>query len=160
MENSRRHFLKNSASVAALSLAGQQPDIPAQSGTLPLAYVKDAGMQFCLAHFYGMDKRRIELSKQLQVMNAVGGINARPLGITDAQPWEYKAIMAVKDAWTKEGLTFKVVEGPPALYEKTKLGLSGRDEEIDNFIQFVRNLTHAPQPCADHGWGQQRPPRL
>ncbi|MCX6217351.1 mannonate dehydratase [Spirosoma sp.] len=152
MKNSRRHFLKNSASAAALSLAGPHAGALSQPTSSPLAYVKDGGMQLCLAHFYGMDKRRIELSKQLQVLNAVGGINARPLGITDAQPWEYKAIMAVKEAWAKEGLTFKVVEGPPALYEKTKLGLPGRDEEIDNFILFIRNLAKAGIDTICYNW--------
>src|SRR4030066_318533 len=40
----------------------------------------------------------------------------------------------------KEGIKWTVVEGPPALGSKTKLGLEGRDEEISNFITFMKNL--------------------
>ena len=152
MKNSRRRFIKHSASLAALSLAGPDRGTQIRPVRPPTAYVKDGGMQFCLAHFYGMDKRRIELSKQLQVLNAVGGINAKALGMTDVDPWEYKAIMAVKEAWAKEGLTLRVIEGPPTLNEKTKLGLAGRDQEIENFIRFIGNLAKAGIDTICYNW--------
>jgi mannonate dehydratase len=37
-------------------------------------------------------------------------------------------------------MKWTVVEGPPTLGEQTKLALSGRDEEISNFITFMKNL--------------------
>jgi mannonate dehydratase len=152
VKNTRRRFIKQSASLAALSVTRQPAEVPTQLDIARESYSKDGGIQFCLAHFYGMDKRRIELSKQLQVMNAVGGINARALGLADVNPWDYKAIMAVKEAWAKEGLTFRVVEGPPALYEKTKLGLDGRDQEIENFISFIGNLAKAGIDTICYNW--------
>jgi mannonate dehydratase len=51
-----------------------------------------------------------------------------------------KAIQAVKEGWDKLGMKWNVVEGPPTLGEQTKLGLAGRDEEISNFITFMKNL--------------------
>jgi mannonate dehydratase len=61
-------------------------------------------------------------------------------GGTDVKPWEPKAILATKEAWDKVGMRWNVVEGPPTLGDKTKLGLDGRDEEIGNFITFMKNL--------------------
>lgn len=58
----------------------------------------------------------------------------------DARPWDQETIKAVKEAWEKQGLKLRVIEGPPSPGEKTKLGLEGRDEEIANFITFMRNL--------------------
>jgi mannonate dehydratase len=37
------------------------------------------------------------------------------------------------------GLQWKVLEGTPSL-DKAKLGIAGRDEEIENFITLMRNL--------------------
>ena len=150
MSNSRRSFLKSSTALASTSLAGQT--IGDSPKTPPRSYLKDAGLQFCLAHFYGMDKRRIELSKQMQVLGAVGGTNSRGLGLTDLKPWDYQVILAAKEAWAKEGLTLKVIEGPPTLSEKTKLGLEGRDQEIENFISFMKNLSKAGIDTICYNW--------
>ncbi|WP_138476659.1 mannonate dehydratase [Dyadobacter bucti] len=150
MRNTRRSFIKKSASLAALSIASK--NIPAVAGTAAADYVQDGGIQFCLAHFFGMDPRRIELSKQMRVLGAVGGINPKMAGLNDVKPWEYEAILAVKNAWEKEGLTLKVIEGPPALSEKTKLALEGRDEEIENFIKLMKNLAKAGIDTICYNW--------
>lgn len=150
MKNTRRNFIKNSASLASLSLLGKSPDdLISQEKK---EYIQDGGLQFCLAHFYGMNKQRIELSKQMRVLGAVGGINAGSVGLKDRKPWEYEAIVAVKEAWAKEGLKLRVIEGPPALSEKTKLALDGRDEEIDNFISLMKNLSKAGIDTICYNW--------
>jgi mannonate dehydratase len=100
------------------------------------AYVKDAGMELSEAYFKGLEERRIAYTKQLAVLGAVTGV--RVTG--DQKPWDPKAITANKEAWEQVGLKWNVVEGPPSLGEKTKLGLEGRDEEIANFITFMKNL--------------------
>lgn len=150
MESSRRKFIRNSAALAAATVAGQPGPDPA--ALLKKEYVQDGGMQFCLAHFFGMDKRRIELSKQMNVLGAVGGINPRSAGLSDVNSWDYAAIKAVKEAWEKEGLKLKVIEGPPALYEKTKLGLDGKDQEIENFISLIKNLSKAGIDTICYNW--------
>jgi mannonate dehydratase len=72
----------------------------------------------------------------MDVMHAVSGVNR----IDGMNPWDTKAINATKKAWEEQGIKWTVVEGPPTLHEKTKLGLEGRDEEIENFITFMKNL--------------------
>ncbi|GGB85270.1 mannonate dehydratase [Dyadobacter sediminis] len=150
MESSRRKFIRNSAALAAVTVSGQ-PDLN-NTPLLKKEYVQDGGMQFCLAHFFGMDKRRIELSKQMKVLGAVGGINPKSVGLSGVNSWDYAAVKAVKEAWENVGLKLKVIEGPPALYEKTKLGLDGKDQEIDNFISLIRNISRLGIDTICYNW--------
>ncbi len=149
MKNNRRDFIKKSAALASAVTAGSigtalasVPNINTKGSTKESVYtnVKDAGMVMSEAYFSGMDERRIAFMKQLNVFGAVGGINPKLSGITDAEAWHPKALSANKDAWQQAGLNLNVIEGPPSLGTKTKLGLAGRDEEIANFITFMKNL--------------------
>ncbi|HEX5170186.1 MAG TPA: mannonate dehydratase [Cyclobacteriaceae bacterium] len=144
MKNNRRNFIKKSASLAAtVSIAGMGSGI---AGTLDqklhptearkiIEVAKDGGMEFSLSLF-GFDSPRIALAKQMGIYGAVHSVR----GTDELKPWDPKAITAVKEGWEKLGMKWNVVEGPPTLGEKTKLGLEGRDEEIENFITFMKNL--------------------
>ncbi len=145
MKENRRNFIRKSASLAAsVSLAGLGTGM---AGTTDLQstehsakrlarVAKDGGMEFSL-FIFSYDSPRIALAKQMDVFGAVSGV--RSAG-GDLKPWDPKAITATKESWEKLGMKWNVVEGPPTLGEKTKLGLPGRDEEIDNFITFMKNL--------------------
>lgn len=98
-------------------------------------------MQLCLAYFWGVEAQKTALARQMDVLGAVGGINPRMAGLPSAEPWSRDVIKGVKEAWKKEGLTLRVIEGPPSLGTKTKLGLRGKDEEISNFITLLKNLS-------------------
>ena len=138
MENNRRNFIKKSAAIAAsVSLTGISSGFTdTQTSHKKLAAVaKDGGMEFSLSLF-GYDSPRIALAKQMGIYGAVAGVR----GGDGLKPWDPKAITAVKEQWEKLGMKWNVVEGPPTLGEKTKLGLEGRDEEISNFITFMKNL--------------------
>ena len=174
MKDSRRSFIKKSATLASALTAGGLaakaaglafPTHSPHSGPIPVppnhsagasgidrsldrsllarpltaetrGFVRDAGMQMSEAYFDGFNQHKIALCKQMDVLGAVAGINPKMIGLNDAKPWDLPVIQAVKNAWDNEGLTLRVIEGPPALGEKTKLGLEGRDEEISNFITF------------------------
>lgn len=135
MSNNRRDFIKKSASLATLAQLGNISTVVEEKKRMR-SYAADAGMQLSEAYFRGLEQRRIDYCLQMNVLGAVAGVR------TDAgvMPWEPKAIVANREAWQKAGLKWNVVEGPPSLGEKTKLGLEGRDEEIENFITFMRNL--------------------
>lgn len=147
MNNKRRDFIRNSASFAAVASLGGLQSITDQfivdksSGeALRSAHLaKDAGMEMSEAYFYGMQEQKIALVRQMDVLGAVGGVNSSLAG-KDIEPKDPKAIIATKEAWEKVGLKFNVVEGPAYLGNKTKLGLPGRDEEIANFITYMKNL--------------------
>ena len=106
------------------------------------------------AYFWGMEAHEhlIALAKQMGVYGAIAGIDRQLFADASLQPWEYPAIRKVVDAWKDAGLTYNVVEGPPALGPKTKLGLEGREEEIDHFITFMRNLKRAGVDCICYNW--------
>ena len=143
MKDDRRDFLKKSASLAAaMSIGGissaMSKPLEMKKKTIvakkPLPYQKDGGIKF--TELMGIDSPRVPFCKQLGVNYAVSGVN-RMAGLN---PWDPEAIKATKAAWDKEGIKWIVVEGPPSLGTKTKLGLDGRDEEISNFITFMKNL--------------------
>jgi len=140
MKNNRREFIRKSTIAAAAlsvgninsSFAGQTA--PAKKKEPIRAYVKDAGIKF--AFMMSPTSPKLPYAKQLGVYHAVSGVERIP----DIKPWEPKAITASKEIWEKEGIKWTVVEGPPSLGTLTKLGLPGRDEEIENFITFMKNL--------------------
>jgi len=117
-------------------------------------YLQDAGIKMCFAYFAGIEaeQRKVQFGKQLNVLGAVGGIDTRMVGLSDAKPWDIEAVSAVKNAWAKAGLKLEVIEGPPALSERTKLGLEGRDEEISNFITFLKSLSKTGIDTICYNW--------
>ncbi|WP_416440746.1 mannonate dehydratase [Leeuwenhoekiella sp. A16] len=141
MKNNRRGFIKKGASLAAVMTLGGAPISYSKNyNSLRTVekevkpFVRDAGMKFALA--MGPDSPRVPYAKQMDVMHAVSGV----IRNKNLKPWEPQAIIATKEAWESQGMKWTVVEGPPALGEQTKLALSGRDEEIENFITFMKNL--------------------
>ncbi|HAQ19081.1 MAG TPA: mannonate dehydratase [Prolixibacteraceae bacterium] len=160
MKNNRREFIRKSTALAALSLVGIKT---AKSGitdrfslenSSSKEYIQDAGIKMCFAYFGGIEaeKRKVEFGKQLNVLGAVGGINPQMVGLKNVNSWDMEAVSAVKKAWDKTGLKLEVIEGPPALSEKIKLGLDGRDEEISNFIILMRNLSKVGVDTICYNW--------
>ena len=142
MNKNRRHFLHKSVKLTGIPLVGPL-SLPYFSGNYEQKenYTRDLGIKLCLAYFWGIEPRKTALSRQMDVLGAVGPINSRLANLPDEKDNSRTVIKAIKNAWEREGLTLRVIEGPPYLGEKTKLGLSGRDEEIDNFITLIKNLS-------------------
>ncbi len=143
MKTSRRNFIKSNSLVAAYL-----PIIGSGKNALPrfvnnetseptmASYVKDGGMEFSLS-LPNFESPRIALAKQMAVYGAVNS----PRNLSDGQhAWDPGVIKNVRSNWEQLGMHWNVVEGPPTLGEKTKLGLEGRDEEISNFITFMKHL--------------------
>ncbi len=168
MNNDRREFIKKTSTIAALSIAGISAS---GTGIIDIAedqekrsktglqgkksgYIQDAGIKMCFAYFGGIEaeKRKTEFGKQLNVLGAVGVINPRMAGLNNINAWDYEAVAGVKNAWEKVGLKLEVIEGPPALSEKTKLGLDGRDEEIENFFTLMKNLSKVEIDTICYNW--------
>jgi len=140
MKDTRRDFIKKSASVAAaVSIGGIVSAVPLSDAEkkktlLKREIKKDAGMKF--SFLMGPTSPRVSFAKEMGVLHAVSGIER----VSGAKPWDPEAITATKATWDKLGIKWCVVEGPPSLGTQTKLGLEGRDEEISNFITFMKNL--------------------
>ena len=162
MKEERRNFIKNSASMAAaISIGGLGLGHSRNSAKHSLekseklsGLSKDAGIEMSNAYFWGMEghKYLIELAKQIGAYGAVAGIDSRLFKNPKGKPWEYESIKNVVESWKEVGLNYNVVEGPPALYNRTKLGLEGKDEEIANFITFMKNLKRAGVDVICYNW--------
>ena len=146
MNENRRNFIKKSASVAAaLSVPGLSayPREEVQMAQRAKPYVQDAGIKFALS--MGPNSARVPFAKQIGANHAVSGLIRQPEGATRLDPWDPELIKATKAYWDKEGIKWVVVEGPPILQSgmsqtRIKLGLDGRDEDISDFIKFMKNL--------------------
>ena len=68
-----------------------------------------------------------------------GGLQAIPNAAAEEQPWSLSSLRSAQQAYEKCGLELTVREGRPNM-EKIKLGLPGRDEEIEVVCAMLRNM--------------------
>jgi mannonate dehydratase len=90
------------------------------------------------------------LVKQAGVTHAVGSLPR-----TDAdgplRPWSFDALARAKSAYNDFGFELSVLESRPPL-TKAKLGLPGRDEEIETVIELLQNLGRLEVPVWCYEW--------
>jgi mannonate dehydratase len=154
MNIGRRNFLKQTGAVGAVALTAHSKGLAMQTSAqqsgakLSTGDARDAGMQMCEAYFAGRDEQKMAFCRQMDVLGAVSGIDKT----AEKNLWDYAAVLETKKAYERCGLRLRVIEGPPALGEKTKLGLDGRDEEIANFITFMKSLSQAGIDTICYNW--------
>ncbi|TBL70413.1 mannonate dehydratase [Paenibacillus thalictri] len=76
------------------------------------------------------------LAKQMGVNYAVGPLPREENGW---KPWEYMNLLHMKRRFEEFGLNLTVIESAPPT-NNIKLGLPGRDEEIEVMQQFISNM--------------------
>lgn len=144
MSASRRDFLKKSAVLTTLSTGNV-------SGTLSASTKPGGDIELCLAYFYGLQERKMALSRQMGVTGVVSPSSPWMLNMRDVKPWSIEALSAVKKAYADRGMNWRVLEGTPPL-DKAKLGLAGKDEEIENFITLMRNMASINVNIVCYNW--------
>ncbi|MDP6037224.1 MAG: mannonate dehydratase [Candidatus Latescibacteria bacterium] len=97
--------------------------------------------------------QRWTLMKQCGVEYAVGGISLRPKpdAEPEKQPWSYTSLAKAKAAYEEGGIPLAVIESRPPM-ENIKLGLPGRDEEIEVVCEFLRNMGKLEIPVWCYAW--------
>ncbi len=92
---------------------------------------------------------RWEIATQMGVTNAV----VHTLEIGDGRrPTDYDTLLRWKNRFEHAGIDLSVIEGSVPLTDTTRLGKPGRDEEIDEFCTFVRNLGRLDVPVVCYDW--------
>ncbi|MCH2663381.1 mannonate dehydratase [bacterium] len=96
---------------------------------------------------------RWTLMKQVGVDCAVGGISLSPIPRAEPedQPWSYTSLKKAKEAYEAGGIPLQVIESRPPM-EKIKLGLDGRDEEIEVVCEFLQNMGKLDIPTWCYAW--------
>ncbi len=81
------------------------------------------------------------LFKQAGVEHVVGsfGLSPIPNVSKDQQPYSRESLARVKKTYEDAGFELAVIESRPPM-SKSKLGLPGRDEEIEVVCEFIRNM--------------------
>jgi mannonate dehydratase len=102
----------------------------------------------------------MRLAKQIGVNHAIAGVSGI---LSRSRPEDYVAVLSqIKCDYEAAGLTIAGVESHPVPAEKIKLGLPGRDEEIENYKAAIHALGKVgiPMVCynfmAGLGWYRTR----
>jgi len=92
---------------------------------------------------------RWTLAGQMGVEHAV----IHPLEIGDGQQfWAFEELRGLKNWLEGAGLHLSVMEGSVPITDRTRLGLEGRDEEIEGFKRFLRDCGELGIPVVAYDW--------
>jgi len=95
------------------------------------------------------DQHRVKLSKQIGVTHAIAGTASALSRVPRTRYFD--TVAKIKADYEAVGLTIAGIESHPVPADKIKLGLPGRDEEIENYIAAIQALGKAgiPVVCYD-----------
>ena len=91
-----------------------------------------------------LDDSTLKFAQQLGVTDVVNGVGEVA---EDKGYYGFLELSLLKTCVENAGLKWSVLEGmPPAWCDKIKLGLPGRDEQIENWCKTLRNMGAAGIP--------------
>lgn len=138
----RRTTIKSS--IGILAAAKTAKAAPGQLG-LPrrVAPPGKAGIKFALMLGTKPD-HKARLGRQIGVNYGISGVSA---ALTKVNRTDYEATLAkIKTDFQEIGIQIAGVESHPVAAEKIKLGVDGRDEEIENYIAAIKALSNVGIP--------------
>jgi mannonate dehydratase len=136
--------------LAAL-LAGSAPSVSMPAlNSLTRETLSPPGHSFQTCLVWGdSDPALVALSRQIGVTHAIAGTASALSRVARNQYVD--TVAKIKSDYKKAGLMIAGVESHPVPAEKIKLGLPGRDEEIENYITAIRAFGKVgiPMICYD-----------
>lgn len=147
---SRRNCIQGT--IAALAAGGVPPVSAADSSDTPMRKPLDPhrrGIQ--LAELFALDEdHKIRLASQIGIAHAIVGVLPALSRVPSARYVE--TLQKIKEDFQAAGMLFAGVESHPVPAEKIKLGLPGRDEEIENYMAAIRALAQVGVPMLCYNW--------
>jgi mannonate dehydratase len=136
--------------LTALAAAGVAPAAGRASGEGRVSAVgKQGGIKLALALGINQESRW-RLARQIGVKHAIVGVDG---ALSKVPREQYEETLAkIKATYEATGLTIAGVESHPVPAEKIKLGLPGRDEEIENYIAAIKALAKVGVPMVCYNW--------
>jgi mannonate dehydratase len=107
------------------------------------------GIQLAELFLPGED-HKIRLAAQIGITHAIVNVNRTLAGVPRDRYLE--ELRKIKGDFEAAGLIFAGVESHPVPAEKIKLGLAGRDEEIENYIAAIEALAQVGVPMVCYNW--------
>ncbi|MBV9085671.1 MAG: mannonate dehydratase [Acidobacteriaceae bacterium] len=109
----------------------------------------ERGMQ--LAELFGRDEEhKIRLASQIGIRHAIVKTASE---LAKVPRMKYVEVLrSIQEDFRGAGMSFSGVESHPVRAEKIKLGLPGRDEEIENYIAVIRALAQIGVPMICYNW--------
>jgi mannonate dehydratase len=104
-----------------------------------------------LAELFALDEdHKIRLAAQVGITHAIAGVLP---ALSDVPRNRYVETLAkIKADFRSAGLILAGVESHPVPAEKIKLGLPGRDEEIENYLAAIKALAQVGVPMVCYNW--------
>ncbi len=140
------------------SCASGSPPSKASSGNdssgSPASKVSSGDDTFKICLVWGdRDPQLVKLSEQMGVTHAIAGTAGALSRVPHSQYVD--TVAKIKADYEKAGLTIAGIESHPVPANKIKLGVPGRDEEIENYIAAIRALGKVgiPMVCYDFDAG-------
>lgn len=94
-------------------------------------------MRMCISQFQVFDDEMAKYAKQLGIQH----VQMNTPDLPGEKIWEYAALKDLRDRIESYGLKLTMIENVPLIYyDKVIFGAEGRDEQIENYIQTIRNL--------------------
>ncbi len=144
----RRNCLQGTVTALTTAALGT----PASSaGSTPMRKELPGSRGIQLAELFKPNEdHKIRLAAQIGIGHAI-------VGVTDAlskvpRDGYLETIEQINADFKSKGLTIAGVESHPVPAEKIKLGVDGRDEEIENYIAAIQALSKAGIPMICYNW--------
>ncbi len=106
---------------------------------------------FQLSELFALDDpRKIRLASQVGVTHAIA--ITRPVLQEVPRGHYFEVLSKIKTDFNAAGMVFAGVESHPVPAEKIKLGVPGRDEEIENYIAVIKALAQVGVRLICYNW--------
>jgi len=121
--------------------------------------INDLPMRIGVGAFSQPTKQRLQFFKQLGVRDVQPNMYKKPykgrseIPLTGEKKWSYSQLVDFRNQFEEAGLRLSAIEClPHSFYHKAMFGLEGRDKQLENIKQTIRNLGAAGIPVLSYHW--------